>query len=64
MLEYYPFVPLSHGVRVGTAVLSYNGRLAFGITGDFDTASDVGVLARAIKAGIRELKKLATSQPR
>ncbi len=64
MLEYYPYVPLSHGVRVGTAVLSYNGRLAFGITGDFDTASDVGVLARAIKAGIRELKKLATRQPR
>ena len=45
MLEYYPYVPLSHGVRVGTAILSYNGRLAFGITGDFDTAPDVGELA-------------------
>ena len=25
MLEYLPFVPISHGVRVGTAILSYNG---------------------------------------
>jgi len=64
MLEYYPYVPLSHGVRVGTAVLSYNGRLAFGITGDFDTAPDVGVLAGAIKGGVKELEKLATRHPR
>ena len=64
MLEYSPYVPLSHGVRVGTAIMSYNGRIAFGVTGDYDTAADVGVLARAIKAGIRELKKLATRQPR
>jgi diacylglycerol O-acyltransferase len=63
MLEYYPYVPLSHGLRVGTAILSYNGRVAFGITGDFDTAPDVAVLATAIKAGIKELKKLAARQP-
>ena len=43
-------------------ILSYNGRLAFGITGDFDTAPDVGVLARAIEAGIKELEALATRQ--
>jgi diacylglycerol O-acyltransferase / wax synthase len=62
MLEYYPYVPLSHGVRVGTAVLSYNGRLAFGVTGDFDTAPDVGVLAGVIEIGIKELKELAATQ--
>jgi WS/DGAT/MGAT family acyltransferase len=60
MLEYYPFVPLSHGIRVSTAILSYNGRLGFGVTGDFDTAQDVGVLATAIEAGIEELHDLAT----
>jgi hypothetical protein len=59
MLEYYPFVPLSHGIRVSTAILSYNGRLGFGVTGDFDTAQDVGVLATAIEAGIEELQDLA-----
>lgn len=55
MLEYRPFVPISHGVRVGTAILSYNGRLSFGITGDRDTAPDVAVLADAIPAAVDEL---------
>jgi len=60
MLEYYPYVPLSHGLRVATAILSYNGRLGFGVTGDYDTAQDVGVLASAIGAGIEELRDLAS----
>jgi diacylglycerol O-acyltransferase len=55
MLEHRPFVPISHGVRIGTAILSYNGLLAFGVTGDFDTAPDVGVVAEGITAGIDEL---------
>jgi len=55
MQEYLPFVPVSYGVRVGTAILSYNGNLAFGITGDWDTAADVDVLAAGIIAGIDEL---------
>jgi diacylglycerol O-acyltransferase / wax synthase len=59
MLEYYPFVPLSHGLRVSTAVLSYNGRLGFGVTGDFDTVPDVGVVTTAIEAGVAELRDLA-----
>jgi hypothetical protein len=59
MLEYRPYVPISHGLRVGTAILSYNGRLFFGITGDFRTTPDVGVLAAEAAAGIAELEVLA-----
>jgi diacylglycerol O-acyltransferase len=55
MLEHRPFVPISAGIRVGTAILSYNGRLAFGVTGDFDTAPDVGIVAQGIEAGIADL---------
>ncbi len=55
MLEYRPFVPITHGVRVGTAILSYNGRLSFGVTGDRDTAPDVAVLADAIPEAVRDL---------
>ncbi|HEX9258647.1 MAG TPA: wax ester/triacylglycerol synthase family O-acyltransferase [Acidimicrobiales bacterium] len=62
MLEYLPFVPLSHGVRLGVAVLSYNGRMFFGVTGDFDTAPDVGVLAKGIERGMRDLVKAARKQ--
>lgn len=55
MLEYLPFVPISYGLRVGTAILSYNGALAFGVTGDWDSAKDIDVLADGIRAGIEEL---------
>jgi len=59
MRAYYPYVPITEGVRVGTAILSYNGTLAFGVTGDYDTAPDVGLLADAIPEGIAELRELA-----
>ena len=55
MLEYRPFVPIAHGVRVGVAILSYNGRLFFGVTGDANTAPDVDVLAQGIVAEVDAL---------
>lgn len=54
-------MPISHGVRVGTAILSYNGHLTFGVTGDFDTAPDVAVLADAIVDCVSELRELAAA---
>jgi len=59
MEEYRPFVPISHGLRVGTAILSYNGRLFFGITGDFRSTPDVAVLADATAAGVEDLRDRA-----
>lgn len=59
MLEFLPFVPIAHGVRIGVAIASYNGHVAFGITGDYDTAADIGVLAGAIADGVGELSELA-----
>ncbi len=55
MLEHRPYVPISHGLRVGTAVLSYNGWLCFGVTGDAETTPDIDIVARGITAGIDEL---------
>jgi diacylglycerol O-acyltransferase len=59
MEEYRPFVPISHGLRVGTAILSYNGKLFFGVTGDFRTTPDVQVLAGAAAEGVTELHERA-----
>ncbi|HQZ32776.1 MAG TPA: wax ester/triacylglycerol synthase family O-acyltransferase [Ilumatobacteraceae bacterium] len=59
MVEYLPFVPLSPGVRIGVAILSYNGHLAFGVTGDYDSAPDVQTMADGIEAAIGELSELA-----
>ena len=62
MVDYLPFVPLSPGVRVGVAILSYNGRMAFGITGDYDSAPDVQTMAEGIEAAIAELSELARTE--
>ena len=59
MVEYLPFVPLSEGVPIGVAILSYNGQLSFGITGDYDAAPDVHFMARQIEAEIAALRERA-----
>ena len=61
MLEYLPFVPLSQGVRIGVAILSYNGHLAFGVTGDLDTVPEVEWFCRRIEVGIAELRARAAA---
>lgn len=55
MLSAYPYVPLTGSVRIAIAVFSYAGTLGFGITGDYESASDLGVLESGIEAGIAEL---------
>jgi len=59
MLEYLPFVPVAQGIRFGVAVLSYHGQLAFGVTGDFATASDVGWFCGRIEHHLTVLGDLA-----
>ena len=54
MTEHLPFVPIGPGLRVGTAILSYDGQLAFGVTGDFDSAPDVEIVADWDRRGIGE----------
>jgi diacylglycerol O-acyltransferase len=55
MLEYIPFVPLAGDVRIGVGIVSYDGNLAFGITGDWESAPDIEVLAEGIHDGFAEL---------
>ena len=55
MLEYFPFVPLGGHVRIGVAIVSYDGALNFGVTGDYETAPDIQVLCDGIAAGIAEM---------
>jgi len=59
MVEAFPFVPLASNVRVGVAIFSYNGMLNYGVTGDYDTATDIDVLCAGVEAGMVELLKLA-----
>jgi WS/DGAT/MGAT family acyltransferase len=55
MLEYRPFVPIFPGMRIGVAIVSYNGRVGFGLTADYDAVPDLDVLATGIETSIAEL---------
>ena len=58
--EMLPYVPIADRVRIGVAMFSYRDTLTFGITGDYDTAPDLQVLADGIFSSMAEL--LATAQ--
>lgn len=55
MLTARPYVPLAGSVRIGVAIFSYAGQLTFGITGDYEGAPDIDLLADGISAGMQEL---------
>jgi WS/DGAT/MGAT family acyltransferase len=58
MLEVYPVLPLADNTTLGVALLSYNGKIGFGLLGDYDTAPDLAVLAEGIEKSIAELLAL------
>jgi WS/DGAT/MGAT family acyltransferase len=59
LVEIIPYVPIATTLRTGVSILSYCDRVAFGITGDYESVPDIDVLARGIEAGMAELLKAA-----
>ena len=57
--ELYPYVPIADRLRIGVAIMSYEGTLYVGITADRDSSPDVEILAAGIEDGLRELVKAA-----
>lgn len=57
--ELLPYVPIADRVRIGVAIFSYRDTLTFGITGDYDTAPDLEVLADGISEAVHELLREA-----
>ena len=55
MLDPFPLVPLASGQGVGVALLSYNGRINFGLVGDFDLLWDLDDLALDVEDSLAEL---------
>src|SRR6266540_5666698 len=52
MRAFYPVVPLAHHQALGIAIMSYDGRLGFGLLGDYDTMPDLERLAADLEAAI------------
>jgi diacylglycerol O-acyltransferase len=61
--DLFPYVPLTGGIQLSTAVFSYNGRLTFGVSADFDGQPDVEVFAEGIRAGFAELLDAPSGSP-
>jgi diacylglycerol O-acyltransferase / wax synthase len=54
-----PLVPLAADHAVGIAVVSYDGKVFFGLSGDARALPDLEVLRTGIEDSITELKALA-----
>jgi len=47
LVEIIPYVPIATTLRIGVSIFTYNGKVTFGLTGDYGTTPDIAVLARA-----------------
>jgi WS/DGAT/MGAT family acyltransferase len=61
MEEIFPiaFLPENHALAV--AIMSYNGRICFGLLADFDTIDDADVIAGGIESSLAELEEAAAA---
>lgn len=59
LLDVFPLAPLAKRQTVCIAVMSYNGKMNFGLLGDFDATPDLNVLARGIADSLAELHAAA-----
>jgi diacylglycerol O-acyltransferase len=59
MLHWYPYVPVGGELAVNCAILSYNGMVYFGFSGDVHVAPDLGRLERFLKLSFTELRVAA-----
>jgi WS/DGAT/MGAT family acyltransferase len=55
----FPMVPLAKRQAVCFGIMSYNGQVNFGLTGDYDAMADIDSLARDLQESIAELTTLA-----
>jgi WS/DGAT/MGAT family acyltransferase len=55
MLEMLPYIPVAQDVRISVGIVSYDGHLGIGVTGDYDAVPDLDVLCGAIGDSLEEL---------
>src|SRR4029450_12226218 len=55
MQDVMPMVPLAPNQALGVAIMSYNGRINFGLVGDYDAMYDLDDLAADFEASLAEL---------
>jgi WS/DGAT/MGAT family acyltransferase len=61
LVEIVPYVPIATTLRTGVSIFTYCGNVTFGLTGDYASMPDIGVLARGIEDGMADLLKAANA---
>jgi WS/DGAT/MGAT family acyltransferase len=64
MLALYPVVPLALKQALGIAIMSYDGRLGFGLLADFDALPDLEDIAAHLEGAIDDLARAAGADDR
>jgi diacylglycerol O-acyltransferase len=64
MLRWYPYVPVGGEMAVNCAVLSYDGTMYFGFSGDVHAAPDLRRLEEFLKLSFEELRDVDGVSPR
>jgi len=63
LLSWYPYVPVGGEMALNCAILSYNGVMYFGFSGDVHAAPDLRRLEDLLKESFRELKEATLEGP-
>jgi WS/DGAT/MGAT family acyltransferase len=62
--DLFPLAFLPQGHALAVAIMSYNGRLEYGLLGDFDALPDIDVIAEGIDESLAELLAATGAAPR
>jgi diacylglycerol O-acyltransferase len=60
---FYPMVPLVLNTALGIAIMSYDGKVFFGLLGDYDAMADLDAFASDLRAAVAELATAAGVPP-
>ncbi len=63
MLHWYPYVPIGGEMALNCAVLSYNGMIYFGFSGDTKITPDIARLEKLLQSNFTELRAAAGIKP-
>jgi WS/DGAT/MGAT family acyltransferase len=63
MLEWYPYVPVGGEMAVNCAILSYDGRIYFGFSGDVHAAPDLKRMEKLLQISFTELREAVGLRP-
>jgi diacylglycerol O-acyltransferase len=61
LLDIFPMVPLAANEAICFGIMSYNGRMNFGLTADYDSSPDLDTLAGDVAASVAELADATAS---